>query len=219
MDQDKSYGILKCKVIDTNQGKRNTTHFHMHATAEDMHFRISVNIKSQVEPCEVLYYIDEDFQNELTKKLTDFPMGFSAIGSNIKREYGLDYLRGSIFNLDKLQPLPAQLPGPDNDLREKISGIVENTIKNQNSLLYAFGRRWGPEGSRDEYFDFSPGDGIHDVHMNQGNTGYFERENDTWQDGALIFHFPSESKWIALFFAFQAQFINIKSQRIQGLSI
>jgi len=35
--------------------------------------------------------------------------------------------------------------------------------------VYAFGERWGPEADRpDKVFGFSPGNGVHDIHMNQG---------------------------------------------------
>jgi uncharacterized protein YukJ len=40
------------------------------------------------------------------------------------------------------------------------------------SVIYAFGAKWGPEkGKPDKYFKFVPGNGIHDIHMNQGNSG------------------------------------------------
>ena len=35
--------------------------------------------------------------------------------------------------------------------------------------MYAFGERWGPESHKaDQYFGFVPGNGVHDIHMNQG---------------------------------------------------
>ena len=41
---------------------------------------------------------------------------------------------------------------------------------------YAFGERWGPETpSKDKVFGFKPGNGVHDIHMNQGNSARFTR--------------------------------------------
>jgi hypothetical protein len=47
--------------------------------------------------------------------------------------------------------------------------------------------------------------GVHDIHMNQGNSGSFTKDDGVWQDGGLIFHFPKLSQWVAVFLAFQSQ--------------
>jgi uncharacterized protein YukJ len=43
--------------------------------------------------------------------------------------------------------------------------------------------------------------------MNQGNprSGPFGGDNGVWQDGALFVHLPEETRWIAIFLAFQTQ--------------
>ena len=50
-------------------------------------------------------------------------------------------------------------------------------------------------------------DGIHDIHMNQGNpvAGGFNKDNGVWQDGALLIHLPSKGTWTAVFIAFQTE--------------
>ena len=54
----------------------------------------------------------------------------------------------------------------------------------------AFGQRSGPEPGRpDQAFHFQPGNGVHDIHMNQGNDARFAGDNGTYQDGALFFSF------------------------------
>ena len=52
---------------------------------------------------------------------------------------------------------------------------------------------------------FVPGNGIHDIHMNQGNVGSFVRDDGVWQDGGVLFHFPGEQQWTAIFLKFQSQ--------------
>jgi len=38
------------------------------------------------------------------------------------------------------------------------------------SRIYAFGSAWDPEEQKcDQVFGFLPGNGIHDIYMNQGN--------------------------------------------------
>ena len=207
MDTEDNYGVLKYKIIETTGVKGKTPHFHIHGFADGTHYRTSINISSEAPPYDMFYYIDYDFSNALTDKLSQLPLGFNAIGPNIKEELGLDYIRGNLFDISKLQTLPHTLPGPDNDLDEKIRDITHKALRNQNTtLLYSFGKRWGPEGNKDKYFHFSPGDGIDFVHMNQGNSGIHEKANSTWQDGGLLVHFVPENKWTAIFLAFQSQF-------------
>ena len=79
-------------------------------------------------------------------------------------------------------------------------------IADPEALLYVFGQRWGPEpGVPDKVFWFRPGNGVHDVHLNQGNSGRFRGDNGVWQDGALLMHLPGEGRWVAIFLAFQTQ--------------
>jgi Uncharacterized conserved protein (DUF2278)/Lamin Tail Domain len=54
-------------------------------------------------------------------------------------------------------------------------------------------------------FAFRPGNGVHDVHMNQGNSSAFARDDGVWQDGGLLMNFPAESRWVGIFLAFQSQ--------------
>ena len=118
----------------------------------------------------------------------------------------MDFIRGNLFDRDSLIPLPHDVPGPDNDLNEKIDAHVTRALAEEDAVVYAFGERWGPEAdSRDKYFGFRPGNGIHDIHMNQGNVGRFVSDDGVWQDGALFMHFPSEDRWVAIFLAFQSQ--------------
>lgn len=207
MQDDDNYGVLKFKILETTGIKGKTPHFHIHGFADGVHYRTSITIRSESTPYEMLYYIDYDFRNKIIDKLSLLPYGFNPVGPNIREELGLDYYRGNLFDINKLAPLPHTLPGPDNDLDEKIRTITHKALQNQKTtVLYSFGKRWGPEGNKDRYFHFTPGDGVDYVHMNQGNTGLHEKTNASWQDGGFLVHFTSENKWIALFLAFQSQF-------------
>jgi hypothetical protein len=105
-----------------------------------------------------------------------------------------------------MTPMPASVPGPDNDLAEKVGHYTSRAATDPSARIFAFGERWGPEdGTPDKVFGFSPGNGVHDIHMNQGNVGPFTGDDGVWQDGGLLFHFPSTSQWVAIFLAFQSQ--------------
>jgi hypothetical protein len=101
--------------------------------------------------------------------------------------------------------LPHDLPGQDNDLSDLLASRLERAVADPAATVCAFGERWGPEGQRDRIFGFEPGNGVHDIHMNQGNSARFVGDDGVWQDGALLFHYPAENRWGAMFLAFQSQ--------------
>jgi len=105
-----------------------------------------------------------------------------------------------------MRVLPFNVPGLDNDLNEKIDSVMQRAVADEESLVYAFGERWGPEqGKKDKYFGFLPGNGIHDIHMNQSNDGQFKGDDGVWQDGGVLVHFPAQQQWVAMFLKFQSQ--------------
>jgi len=40
-------------------------------------------------------------------------------------------------------------------------------VGDEENLIYAFGEPWVNERQKDKIFGFKPGNGIHDIHMNQ----------------------------------------------------
>jgi hypothetical protein len=83
---------------------------------------------------------------------------------------------------------------------------VERAAADPAARLYAFGQRWGPEpATPDKVFGFSPGSGVHDIHMNQGNSQQFRGDDGVWEDGGLLLHYPTQDQWVAIFLAFQSQ--------------
>jgi len=137
--------------------------------------------------------------------LDALPDGFNAVQSS-PGGVALDYIRGNLFARNSMRPLPSAAPGPDDDLSDRIDHFVARAISDPAARIFAFGERWGPEPTvPDKVFGFSPGDGIHDIHMNQGNSGSFTRDNGVWQDGGLLLRFPEQDQWVATFLAFQSQ--------------
>jgi len=140
----------------------------------------------------------------MLNKLEALPLGFTELESK-PGGTALDFIRGNLFDTARMKLLSHIVPGPDNDLNEMLQKHVNRSMAMQSSLVYAFGQRWGPEPNKpDDFFDFL-GNGIHDIHMNQGNSDKWKNDDGIYQDGGLIFHFPDEKRWVALFLAFQSQ--------------
>jgi uncharacterized protein YukJ len=201
-----SYGVLKGSVVDARrEDDPNTPHYQVHVRADDTSYRVAVNVKSQVSPSELLFLVDDRFRHLVVDGLPELPQGFTGLPSE-PGGLALDFIRGNLFDRLGLRPLPHNLPGPDNDLSDRVEHYVARARLEHDAEVYAFGERWGPEqNQQDKIFGFVPGNGVHDIHMNQGNHPQFAHDDGVWQDGALVFRFPSTDQWVAVFLAFQSQ--------------
>jgi uncharacterized protein YukJ len=99
------------------------------------------------------------------------------------------------------------------DLNDDIDPVVQKAKNNPNAEVFAFGSGWddnAPGGRPDtqKYFNPNPSLGVHDIHMNQGDTGKEAKYNGRNQDGALFFYFKDTNTWVAMFFRFQVQSLN-----------
>lgn len=211
----KNYGILKGKAINNRLGFGSSPHYQVHIVDDTTDYRIAINVKSKLSPSELLYLVVDDFQHPMLDQLADIPLGFTELNRS-PGGAAMDYIRGNLFDPKHMKPLPHNIPGPDNDLNEKIDAYIQRAISDEDAIVYAFGERWGPEqNKKDKYFGFLPGNGIHDIHMNQGNAERFARDNGVWQDGGLLIYYPpilDESgterwpeQWVGVFLAFQSQ--------------
>jgi len=198
------YGVLVGRPLHGVPGRGTNAHYQVHVVDQATEYRIAVNVKSQMAPSEVEYLLDEDFRHPITDGLRHREPGFYPLG-NLPTSGGLDLIRGNLLDRTRMRPLPVNLPGPDDDLNDKVDRIVQAAIGEEEAFVCAFGQRWGPETVRDKIFGFLPGNGIHDIHMNQGNSGSFVNDDGVWQDGGLLFYFPSVDRWTALFLKFQSQ--------------
>jgi len=201
-----SYGVLAGRAVDrVREGATDTPHYQIRVdTADGTSFRIAVNVQSQESPSELLYVVNENFEHPVTDSLLDLGDGWQPLppgpgGSN------LDYVRGNLLDPTTLRALPPDVEGPDNDLADLLDHYVERAIADATAALYAFGQRWGPEAPPDKVFGFTPGNGVHDIHMNQGNSAAFARDDGVWQDGGLIVETGPRPPWTAILLRFQSQ--------------
>ncbi|HMS83576.1 MAG TPA: DUF2278 family protein [Nitrospira sp.] len=202
----KRYGVLKGKAIAAKREEdQSSPHYQVHIQAGSTQYRIAVNVKSQLSPSELLFLVNDDFQHPITANLPSLEDEFTLLSSKPGGQ-AVDFIRGNLFDRSDMRLLPPNLPGPDNDLSDQIEHYVKRAMQETDARVYAFGERWGPEGGKeDKIFSFRPGNGVHDIHMNQGNVPRFAGDDGVWQDGALMFHFPSSTQWVAVFLAFQSQ--------------
>lgn len=203
----KSYGVLIARAVDTRrEGATDTPHYQIHLTDDHgTHYRAAVNVLSQQQPSALLYFVADDLRHPVTDRLAGLPGGWNTLPS---RPGGpaLDFVRGNLFEPAAMRKLPPDLSGPDNDLADLLDHYVRRAVDDPESRLYVFGERWGPEnGVRDKVFGFQPGNGVHDVHMNQGNSRRFRGDDGVWQDGGILLHFPAQQRWVGIFLAFQSQ--------------
>ncbi len=201
-----SYGVLAGSVVDQRaEGGADTPHYQIRVRGGDADFRVAVNVLSQEQPSELLYIADEHFDHPVLRELPDLPAGFTPLASG-PGGVALDYIRANLFDRQAMRTLPATAPGPDNDLADNLDHFVRRAAADPAARLYAFGQRWGPEpGVPDKVFGFLPGNGVHDSHMNQGNSQRFRADDGVWQDGGLLLHYPAQDQWVAVFLAFQSQ--------------
>ncbi len=107
----------------------------------------------------------------LTQKLPALEPRASRLCRSSRTQPRSTIIRGNLFNRLDMRLLPPSLPGDDNDLSDRLAHYRRpGRARSPTRVVYAFGERWGPEpGNPDKIFHFEPGNGIHDIHMNQGN--------------------------------------------------
>ena len=200
-----AYGVLKGKAIEVRLGAGQSPHYQVRIVDDTTDYRIAINVKSQLAPSDLEFIVLERFAHPITSAIEGLPRGFTKL----ERKPGtgaLDFIRGNLFERTQMRPLPFSVPGFDNDLNEKLDRVMQRAVADEGALVYAFGERWGPEAAvKDKYFGFLPGNGIHDIHMNQGNSGRFVGDDGVYQDGGLLVHFPDQHEWTAVFLKFQSQ--------------
>ncbi|SIR41893.1 Uncharacterized protein YukJ [Rhizobium sp. RU35A] len=201
----KNYSVLKGRPINNRLATGRSPHYQVLVSANGELHRIAINVQSQ-DGSEVQFLVRSRFEHPVTAKLDPLGEGLHAAPS-VPDGLALDFIRSNLMQPWELKPLPISVVGPDNDLNEKIDAYVQRAMADEEAWIYAFGETWGPEINKaDKYFGFTPGRGIHDIHMNQGNPpGKFDDDNGPFQDGALVFEFPRESQWVAIFLKFQTQ--------------
>ncbi len=188
------YGLLKGRPTarDVHGPAHKPPHLHITLSAPGGPFDVAVNILSG-DGSEILYQVNHAFVPAHAGDLLAMPAGRKLLPHG--NALALDYVHQGIVKVDDMTSLSAQDAQhlTASDLHNEIDDMVLRAINDPEAHFFAFGSKFT--------------EGIHDIHMNQGNPldGPFAQDNGTSQDGALMAFFPSEQRWLAVFIAFQSQ--------------
>ena len=143
-----SYGVLKGRPIARKLGAGSSPHYQVHIVDDHFDYRIAVNVKSKQNPSELEYLVVDDFAHPVLEQLPGLELGFTET-ERAPGGLSLDYIRANLFNRDRMKPLPHNVPGPDNDLNEKIDSDAARHLGRTRTglrLRRALGARGGKEG-------------------------------------------------------------------------
>jgi uncharacterized protein YukJ len=207
-----NYSVLAGRPTAGKVVGGSSTHYQITMKAGSATFTVSVNIQS-VDGSEVLYAIEEEFTPPDLAGLMALPMGMTAVKS-VPGGLALDYVRSTVgggpmiakAQMTLLPQFQAKGGGVEEQMIQRarakalenaVVTLLNMTIADKDGVIYAFGSA---------YSDAGKVDGIHDIHMNQGNpANNHGGDNGVWQDGALLIHLPSKGTWTAVFIAFQTE--------------
>ena len=172
-------------------------HYLITVAANGSSYQVAVNIESS-DDSQVLYLLNENFTPPDAAALTSLASGMTPL-AGIDGNPAIDFIRSRANGqpivtrqLMTLLPLPGN--SASSNLKNAVIQYLNQAIADAKGTLYAFGSQ------------YTQGDGIHDIHMNQGNPqGNFGGDNGIWQDGCLLFQLPATNSWTAIFLAFQTE--------------
>ena len=198
----RTYGVLVGRVkagqLDPNGA---SPHYEIWIDAGS-NYRIAVNVRS-VDGSAVLAHYDPAYALPTKRDLPTLaagPSGFTPLATG-PGGAGLDYLRDGLFALGDMHLIPPD--GTGVTLHNLLDGQIQRAISDTGAVAVAFGDGFTDPGS-DATFGFSPEQGVHDIHMMQGNSGSFAADNRINGDGALFVRF-GDGTTAALFIRFATQ--------------
>jgi hypothetical protein len=203
------YGFAKAKLTSLprltskpmNSSGHQEVQYHLHVSLDvaGESWDTAINAGTDNAADLLKYKIAEGFQNPAAEALRAAQGAVDLTGKAALP--ALDFMRSSI--LENTGPwLESDALDTGAETKQppaKLSALLSKAFHDKNDV-YIFGRF------------YSEGNGIHDVHMNQGSRGrYIHRpgsdgndHNDIWQDGAVMIDF-GDAGWVAYFSAFTQQ--------------
>ncbi|HEY0785334.1 MAG TPA: YukJ family protein [Acidobacteriaceae bacterium] len=189
------YSVLKGNPLSGKLSADAIPHYLIEVEGIGTTWEIAVNVESS-DGSEVLYLLNENFTPPDVAALQGLGVGITSL-AGLDANPAIDYLRSQVNSsplVIEQQMTPLPLPGDPGSgtLKNAVLQFLNQAIADKEGMIYAFGSQ------------YTQGDGVHDIHMNQGNPpGSFSKDNGIWQDGMLLFELPATSTWAAIFLAFQ----------------
>jgi uncharacterized protein YukJ len=221
------YGVLRGNVDkftreDVAPGSKKSPHLQIRVVdGAGKPYRVPVNVRSgDLQKSLVIFHrADPLMGHPILDGLSTIPSGLTDLNNKPRSaSNALDYSRAPLFDLTTGIALPPSGPGADDDLQDVVSRQLSD-LKASGGELFAFGSHFhDPAPTLPIDVKFGTQDGMHDIHMNQGNGADHAEDNGVFNDGGLILRFPDHVT--GLFFRFQTQFLptDASGNRIPGVS-
>jgi uncharacterized protein YukJ len=212
------YGVLRGKVDKfKREDDFSTPHLQIKVIdGNNKAWRVPFNVLSGDQSLLIFHRADPLQSHPLLNGLFQLDAGFTPLPPDKRSaSTALDYFRAPLFDWPNGLAIPHFGPGANDDLQDEIIVYLKQ-LQAQNGEIFAFGAKF-PQP--DQAFQPKPIDnqfetkqGVHDIHMNQGNPkpGPFAKDNGVFQDGGLILKFSN--RFVGLFGRFQTQWLPSNSE-------
>jgi uncharacterized protein YukJ len=199
------YGVLRAKLDRwVREDDASTPHLQIRAVDDTgQPWRIAVNVESDTGSEVVYWLVDPLAGHPVLAGLADLPTGFGGLPPSSTS--ALDLVRVPFFDWHLGTALPATGSASSDDLQDLLSLHLQQ-CRDAGGEVLAFGAKFDRNLHKPIDADFGNTDGlhgIHDIHLNQGNTGAHAGDNGASSDGALILAHPDRQ--VGVFLAFQTQ--------------
>lgn len=206
------YGVLRGKVQTFKREDDNDSP-HFQIKIVDGHgaaWRVPFNVQSGDGSDLIYHKADPLLSHPILDGLAQIATGFTALPVGQRRSNNsLDFLRAPLFDWASGRAIDHFRPGENNDLQDELASFFQQ-LQTQQGEIFAFGAMFADNGNtppRTIDQQFGTRQGVHDIHMNQGNPhpGRFSKDNGVHQDGGLLLRFPN--RVVGLFGRFQSQLL------------
>lgn len=199
------YGVLRADLDRwVREDGQSTPHLQIRVLDKTgQPWRVAVNVQSDTGSEVVYWLVDPLLGRPVLAGLSALPTGFSTATRSAAS--ALDYVRAPLFDWSAGIALPASGSASADDLQDLLALHLQQ-CKDAGGEVFAFGDKFDRDLHKpiDAQFGNTDGlHGIHNIHLNQGNTGRHAGDNGALQDGGLLLAHPD--RHVGLFLAFQTQ--------------
>src|SRR5215471_6022662 len=86
--------------LDSSEAKQKnpggSPHYEILVKSGDLQYRLAVNVKSDQQPSDLQFYLDDNYQHPILQKFSKLPMGYTKLDSKPDTA-ALDFIRGNLF--------------------------------------------------------------------------------------------------------------------------
>jgi uncharacterized protein YukJ len=200
-----AYGYVKAKIVSEPKLKPSRHqheiqyHLHFNLLVDGDNWDVAVNVGTNDADDLLKYKLAFDFRHSVIQTLADSGVGSHDLTGQAALP-ALDFLRSDLLASTGKWRDSDVMDGSESAEPSASLQRLLSRAHQENFDVYIFGRF------------YSEGNGLHDVHLNQGSSkGFIHRpdddsndHNDIWQDGAVMVDI-GEPEWAAYFSAFNQQ--------------